>query len=186
MSPRLKKARKICNPPAVKGFKPYGQDIVNKSLKPVSLLYEEYEAIRLSDYDRLNHHQASVLMNVSRPTFTRIYASALRKVATAFVEGRQIAIEGGKVYFDSDWYHCSSCGCYFNNPEKENEILNCPLCGQSQIVRYDMDHHHAIESFEWDLCICPECSYEQKHKPGQPCSQLVCPKCNNFMRRKRR
>jgi hypothetical protein len=28
------------------------------------------------------------------------------KISKAFVEGRQIEIEGGKVYVDSDWYQC--------------------------------------------------------------------------------
>jgi hypothetical protein len=50
-------------------------------------------------------------MGVSRPTYIRIYASALQKIAKAFVEGRLIFIEGGKVYFDSDWYRCNTCEC---------------------------------------------------------------------------
>jgi Zn finger protein HypA/HybF involved in hydrogenase expression len=73
-------------------------------------------------------------MGVSRPTFTRIYASALRKIAKAFVEGKQISIEGGKVYFDSDWFQCVTCKCYFNNPEKEEKPETCPLCGSANIL----------------------------------------------------
>ena len=119
MCARRKRARRILNPPSIKGFKPYG---VDPDLKPsttsVNLLIEEYEAMRLCDYDGLSHHQASLLMDVSRPTFTRIYAAALQKLAVAFVEGRQIAIEGGKVYFDSDWHECNSCECYFSHPLK--------------------------------------------------------------------
>ena len=95
MSPRKKILRKILNPPIIKGFKPYGIGTERKNPGQVNLLYEEYEALRLSDYDGLKHHQASVIMGVSRPTFTRIYASALQKVAKAFVEGKQITIEGG-------------------------------------------------------------------------------------------
>ncbi len=137
MSPRQKKARKVLEPPQVKGFKPYGPKSENRSESPVNLLFEEYEALRLSDYDRLNHHQASVMMQISRPTFTRIYASALRKIAIAFVEGRQLVIEGGKVYYDSDWYHCQTCRCYFNNPEKEVVLNQCALCGSREIGRYE-------------------------------------------------
>lgn len=129
--------RKVLNPPIIKGFKPYGNDGMHQEKGQVNLLYEEYEALRLCDYDGCNHHQASVIMGVSRPTFTRIYASALQKISTAFVEGRQISIEGGKVYFDSDWYRCSRCSCYFNNPEKQTEIANCPLCGSENINTYD-------------------------------------------------
>lgn len=90
MSPKLKVLRRVSNPPVIKGFKPYGSNSANVISEPVNLLYEEYESLRLSDYEGCTHHQASVMMGVSRPTFTRIYASALQKIAAAFVEGRQI------------------------------------------------------------------------------------------------
>ena len=102
MSPRVKLIRKVLNPPLIAGFKPYGPESANHNQEPVFLLYEEYEALRLCDYDNYNHLNASVIMGISRPTFTRIYSSTRRKIAQAFVEGRQISIEGGNVYFDSD------------------------------------------------------------------------------------
>ena len=55
----------------------------------------------------------------------------------AFVEGKQISIEGGKVYFDTDWHHCEKCTCFFNNPEKEKPIENCPLCNSQLIDKFD-------------------------------------------------
>ena len=157
MTPRIKVLRKVLNPPLIKGFKPYGEESGSKNPEPVNLLYEEYEALRLSDYDILNHHQASVLMGVSRPTFTRIYASARQKVAKAFVEGRQIAIEGGKVYFDSDWYHCKNCRCYFNNPEKEKPFADCPLCGSRLVDKfhYGNTREDAGNKTCSDKCECP-------------------------------
>lgn len=130
------------NLPPVKGFKPYGRESAKSSPEPVNLLFEEYEALRLSDYDGLNHQEASAFMHVSRPTFTRIYAEALRKIAMAFVEGRPVIIEGGKVFFDSDWYHCTHCGCYFNHPEKDREVDRCSLCGSRQVARYEKDDPH--------------------------------------------
>jgi len=186
MTPRIKIIRKVSDPPVVKGFNPYGLELGNQKLEPINLFYEEYEAIRLSDYDMLNHYQASVMTGVSRPTFTRIYASALQKIAKAFVEGRQISIEGGKVYFDSDWYHCKKCGCYFNNPEKENSVINCPLCGNQQIDKFDYENNKTdtINKACYDMCICPECGFEQEHQFGQPCSTQICQKCNSFMKRK--
>ena len=85
----------------------------------------------------LNHHQASLLMSVSRPTLTRIYSSARKKVAEAIVMGKQIIIEGGKVYFDSEWYSCNNCGCYFNNPDKMNDISECPLCRKKDYSKFN-------------------------------------------------
>jgi predicted DNA-binding protein (UPF0251 family) len=84
MSPRIKRIRKVLDLPAIKGFKPYGLESNNRKKESVTLLYEEYEAMRLCDFDMYNHHNASIIMNVSRPTFTRIYASARKKVAKAF------------------------------------------------------------------------------------------------------
>ncbi len=186
MSPRIKTIRKVLNPPIIKGFKPYGQRNKEIATTSVSLLYEEYEALRLCDYDMYNHIQASSAMGVSRPTFTRIYGSARQKIALAFVEGRHIIIEGGKVYFDSDWYHCSGCSCFFNNPERDIKITSCPLCKSTNIDNYE----HEIESKPEhnkscnDMCICVQCGYEQIHKQGNPCAQEVCPECNSRMSRK--
>lgn len=187
MSPRIKRIRKVLNLPIIKGLKPYGHSSETIGQSPVTLLYEEYEALRMCDYDMINHHQASGLMMVSRPTFTRIYASARQKIAQALVEGRSISIEGGKVYFDSDWYHCNHCDCNFNNPEKENDVQECPLCGNSDISPYseDTDENMLADPIQ-DICYCPKCGYEQDHQKGKPCIEEVCPKCKGRMRKKSR
>jgi predicted DNA-binding protein (UPF0251 family) len=143
----------MMDPPLVKGFRPYGpgfghghghghgggQGRGHDLGEPVFLLFEEYEAIRLCDYEGNNHSEASAIMSVSRPTFTRIYAEARRKMASALVEGRSLVIEGGKVFYDSDWFRCRSCGCYFNNPEKMQEVHNCPLCGSGEVEEASPD-----------------------------------------------
>lgn len=78
-TPRL---RKVVAPPGFKGYKPYGHTAENR--EAVDLLYEEYEALKLADYDFLDHQAASQLMGVSRATFARIYESARRKIACAW------------------------------------------------------------------------------------------------------
>jgi predicted DNA-binding protein (UPF0251 family) len=128
--PRPKRRRRMNNPPHFKGYRPIG---LTDEHQPILLNYEEYEAIRLSDYELLGHVQASSLMNVSRPTYTRIYESARRKIAQAFVLGKTIVFEGGKVYFDSEWYMCNCCNCFFNHPQKEQELDRCPLCGSERV-----------------------------------------------------
>lgn len=136
MSPRPVRIRRVSNPPVISGLKPYNQKSIIKDAEIVFLQYEEYEALRLCDHEMMNHSQASSLMNVSRPTLTRIYARARKKIAEALVLGKQIVIEGGKVYFDSDWYSCKDCRSYFNNPDKESAIMECPLCGSSDFFNY--------------------------------------------------
>ena len=32
-------------------------------------------------------------------------------------------------------------------------------------------------------CICPSCNTTTSHVPGQPCSQMTCPKCGAKMTR---
>ncbi len=185
MSPRIKMLRKVLNPPQINGFNPYGSKLGIESRESVNLFYEEYEALRLCDYDGYNHQEASAMMSVSRPTFTRIYASALRKIAKAFVEGKQITIKGGKVYFDSDWYQCHQCRCYFNNPEKDKSIESCPLCGNHQIEKFEYDNSTDENEDELmtELCKCPNCGFEQEHQAKTPCKQLVCKKCHTTFQR---
>ncbi len=160
------------NPPHFKGFSPIG---LSEEKLPVIINFEEYEAIRLSDFEFHGHVGAAQIMGVSRPTYTRIYESARRKVAEAFVQGRTIVFEGGKVYFDSEWYSCNSCGCWFNHIEKDQKIENCTLCGSTYIEQYSDDSQ---KLFAKDCCVCPECGYEKLHLPGAPCKIEFCPNCN--------
>ncbi len=121
--------------PAVSGFKPYGKNLSDVEREVVFLLCEEYESIRLCDYERLTQEAAAVEMEVSRPTLTRIYRSAREKVAKAFVEGRQLVIEGGKVYYASGWFVCKECGSLFNDPSGHNGGDGCPLCGSRSVEK---------------------------------------------------
>ncbi len=186
MSPRPLRLRKVSSPPPVSGFKPYGNKKNGLKAESTFLHFEEYEALRLCDYEMLNHHQASVIMDVSRPTLTRIYARARQKIAQALVLGNQIIIEGGKIYFDSEWFSCSSCGCFFNNPDKQKELKECPLCKSTTISPYDQSADESIESIQRcsDLCICISCGAEQSHRFGHQCKDEICPACGNKMVRK--
>jgi len=176
--PRPKLIRRVNNPPGFKGFMPIG---ASKEENPVVLNYEEFEAIRLCDYLLYGQVRASQIMGVSRPTFTRIYESARRKVAEAFVKPKPIIFEGGKVYFDSEWLFCRNCGCWFNHPEKEKDIMYCTLCGSENIEHF---HDEMQDIQTYTICICPGCGYEKEHTPGIPCNRDVCPECNQFMVRK--
>ena len=128
--PRPKRIRRMNNPPHFKGFRPIG---LPEETNPVVLIYEEYEAVRLSDFELYGQVEASQVMGISRPTYARIYESARRKVAQAFIKGKPIVFEGGKVYFDSEWYTCIKCGCWFNQPANEEEVTRCALCSSPDV-----------------------------------------------------
>ena len=105
-------------------------------------------------------------------------------MAKAFIEGRQIAIEGGKVYFDSDWHQCNACECYFSHPHKHLPIEECPLCGSEDISDFELTDESAEAYMGQDQCECTHCQFEQLHLPGWPCKEQVCPQCGSFMKRK--
>lgn len=80
-----------------------------RNLEPVVLLFEEYESLRLADYENLTQEEAAQKMNISRPTFTRLYDKARKSIAKAFVEGKAIFIQGGSYITDDYWYRCHNC-----------------------------------------------------------------------------
>ncbi len=143
MSPRRKRIRKIYGPPSIKALRPNRRGGGAIKTDPVILLLEEYESIKLCDYDLLTHNEASQIMGVSRPTFTRIYSAARQKVAKSFVEVREIIIEGGKVYYDSEWYKCDICGSEFNHSVSISDKIICPLCGNTNVknIIYNQDNN---------------------------------------------
>ena len=177
--PRHKRIRRIASPPRFKGFTPIG---LPESKQVMVLDYEEYEAIRLCDFDAYNHLEASRIMNVSRPTFARIYDSARQKVAYAFVQGLPIIFEGGKVYFDSEWMRCADCGCKFNHLDVTIPARKCALCGSEKISPVTEE---AELTDPGHTCLCPSCGQEKQIPRGVPCSHMVCDRCHTRMRRRR-
>lgn len=186
MSPRPKRHRIVNKPPILRGFKPVGLPM--RLTEQVSLLYEEYESIRLADYENLSQEEAAKEMQVSRPTFTRIYESARKKVALAFVKGQSIIFEGGNVEFDSEWYRCNSCHSLFQSVKKK--LRKCMNCESEEIENINQ----SIK--EWksqkykkgglgapEECICPACQKKMIHQPGVPCKEHICPTCKVPMTR---
>ena len=96
--PRPKCCRHVCGVPDKNYFKPKG--IPASDLKEVVLNLDEYEAIRLADYEQLYQEKAAARMNISRQTFGRIIEAAHRKIADVLLNGKALRIEGGKVSFN--------------------------------------------------------------------------------------
>ncbi len=128
--PRRKKNRRIQVPPVIKGMSVYG--VRGRKSNEVILHLEEYEAIRLLDYQNLTQEEAAVFMDVSRPTLTRIYEEARNKVATAFVEGRDLIFRGGDIYFDKNWYKCNACKASFSDYSEEG--VKCAVCSSDDLI----------------------------------------------------
>lgn len=91
---RPQKQRCICSIPRVTGFSPQGCEASGS----VNLTYDEYEVIRLLDYRQMTQEQCAGRMGISRPTVTRIYEEARRKMADMLANGKAMTIGGGDVY----------------------------------------------------------------------------------------
>jgi len=61
-------------------------------LEESELSLEEFEAIRLVDFKQVPQIEAGKQMEVSQPTFSRILASARKKIADAIINGKAIKI----------------------------------------------------------------------------------------------
>lgn len=90
---RPRKCRLVRSSPTARFYKPRGIPLCE--LQVVAIKDEELEAILLSDYKGLEQEEASKLMGISRPTFSRILSSARAAVAKALAEGSALEIGGG-------------------------------------------------------------------------------------------
>jgi len=91
---RRKKIRYIQKMPDILQFSPRG-----KAGRPdeIELKIDEYEAIKLADYQGYDQAEGAMAMGISRPSFGRILRSARHAIADALVSGKIIRIRTGNV-----------------------------------------------------------------------------------------
>ena len=115
--PRPRKCRKVCCMPENTQFYPE-----NKSEEPpIVLRVDEYETIRLIDFEGLSQEECSKYMDVARTTVQQIYADARKKIAQMLVLGTELKIQGGNYQL----CHRKTCCC---RCEKEKKNENCNSC----------------------------------------------------------
>lgn len=103
--PRPRKCRRVCRMPETGEFFPRG-----RWTGTVQLSVDEFEALRLLDYDGMTQEQCALQMKVARATVTNIYASARHKLAEALVCSRRLVVSGGSyVLCDNAQGCCVSC-----------------------------------------------------------------------------
>lgn len=74
-------------------FHPLDRD---EAFTEVVMTLDEYEVIRLLDYEGLTQEQCAAKLSVARTTVTGIYENARKKMATMLVEGRGLRLAGGR------------------------------------------------------------------------------------------
>lgn len=116
--PRPRKCRKVCSLPERNVFVPLNSSIFESEV--IIMTVEEYETIRLIDYDGLSQEECAERMNVARTTIQRIYNDARKKLSSFLIEGCVLKIEGG------DYQLCN-----------ENDQTNfCGWCNKHRFVQH--------------------------------------------------
>jgi len=130
--PRI--CRRVNCEPDFNYFKPRGVPLAR--LEHVNLAVEEFEAIRLNDFQGLEQTVAAEKMQISQPTFHRTLESARKKVADALVNGKAIKIEGGNYSAaPSRQFSCEDCGFEWEENRGTGRSSNCPRCSSTLFQR---------------------------------------------------
>ena len=92
--PRNCKNRRCRRLDGQRNFKPSG--IPSTELEKIFLQLDEFEAVRLCDYDGLNQIQAGEAMGISRGTVQRLLLSGRRKIVDALLHRKELRLEEGE------------------------------------------------------------------------------------------
>ena len=100
------KRRHICKMPECQRFQP--NDAYDE-ISQIVMTVDEYECIRLMDYEHMTQAECASQMKVARTTIQSIYESARYKLACFLVERGPLLISGG--HYELCEAEAGSCGC---------------------------------------------------------------------------
>jgi predicted DNA-binding protein (UPF0251 family) len=106
----------VCFEPGITYFKPAGVPMID--LEEINLTVDEFEAIRLKDVDGLEQEQSAQRMNISQPTFHRLYLEARKKIADVIINGKALKIEGGTYEINPQQNKSKKRRCYRRGEHK--------------------------------------------------------------------
>jgi len=138
--------------------------VLASKLDFVALTVDEYEAVRLKDYEEAEQKEAADKMGISQPTFQRILVDAHQKIAKAIVEGKAIKIEGG------EYEMVTPRGRGLGPGRGAGRGAGRAVGGRGRMGG-------PAAAGPGGQCVCPKCGYKKDHKLGTPCYLEVCPKC---------
>lgn len=81
-------------------------------LEEVILTVDEFESIRLKDVEGHEQEDCAAQMNISQPTFHRIYLEARKKIADSLVHGKSLKIQGGTYQLHPEQRQIQKRRCY--------------------------------------------------------------------------
>lgn len=112
--PRPRKCRKVCRMPIADAF------FANRENgEEVTLSVDEYECIRLVDFEGFSQEKCAEYMQISRATAQLICERARKKIAEALVRGCTLRIAGGDYRLcDGSEERCGLGGCHRHRHER--------------------------------------------------------------------
>ncbi len=129
--PRKKLHRRVHQEPPVSVFKPAG--IPARDLDEILITVDEFEAIRLADFEGMSQREASVTMQISQPTFNRVLSSARSKIAKGLVQGDVLRIEGGRYLLEDGTGVLLCVACGYTLDMKSDDRSSCPKCNSTNL-----------------------------------------------------
>jgi predicted DNA-binding protein (UPF0251 family) len=124
---RPKYCRRVGCAPDRNYFKPRG--IPASLLEEVVLSLDEFEAIRLADFEGMYQEEGAGRMSISRQTFGRIIETAHKKIADVLINGKALKIEGGEVSMEEMIrIRCPKCKRVYDSASSPKEASVCPHC----------------------------------------------------------
>jgi len=108
--PRPRKRRKVCDLPLTNLFGPLNTQ--TNETDSITMTVDEYETIRLIDWEGMTQEKCAERMNVARTTVQRIYNDARKKLSETLVQGKLLKIEGGDYKLcdpNPQLYGCTRC-----------------------------------------------------------------------------
>ncbi|GLC32807.1 DUF134 domain-containing protein [Clostridium omnivorum] len=108
--PRPRKCRRVCSLPKNTSFGPVSSTDTENNTIIMSI--DEFETIRLIDFEGMLQEECAEKMDVARTTVQRIYNEARLKIAKSLVNGYILKIEGGDVKLCDEaetWCGCKRC-----------------------------------------------------------------------------
>ncbi len=103
------KKRRVCYYPKYLNF-----GVLDKNCTEiVTITVDEFECLRLIDYEQLTQSECASRMNIARTTVTSIYQEVRAKIADVIVNGKKLVISGG--YYEI-------CPNVINKKERKEDI----------------------------------------------------------------
>lgn len=120
--PRPRKWRNVCCLPMNNLYGPLNRRMMNDEI--ILMTVDEYETIRLIDFEGLMQEECAEKMNVARTTVQRMYNNARKKISISLVKGSLLKIEGGEYKLcDNNQTRTRCHNCFRNIDINQQELI---------------------------------------------------------------